>query len=98
MTIPPISEDQYVNRLYDQIRDELAKIFGHSERHAYSLLASYYGKHPEYDEDFYFHQGEFNMALRVHYDQVLGRDTSAPEFVQWRMGYDQIWNERNKHV
>ena len=94
MTTPPVSEDEYVNRLYDQIRAELVEIFGHSTENAHALLATYYEKYPDYDEDIYFHQGPFNMALRIQYDQVLGKDTSDHEYIEWRKAYDPLWNDR----
>jgi len=96
MTVPPLSDDEYVNRLYGDIRAELVSIFSHSPAYASDLLANFYTKHPESDEDFYFHQGPFNMALRIHYDQVLGGDSSSSDFVSWRKNYDSIWNERMK--
>ncbi|WP_144034317.1 hypothetical protein [Sphingomonas sp. IBVSS2] len=96
MMTPPLSDDEYVNRLYDDIREELVGIFSHSPARASEILASFYTKHPECDEDFYFHQGPFNMALRVHYEQVLGGEASSADFVAWRKNYDSIWNERMK--
>ncbi len=58
------------------------------------MLAYFYTNHPECDEDFYFHQGPFNMALRIHYAQVVGGDVSSVDFVNWRKIYNSIWKER----
>jgi hypothetical protein len=96
MTIPPLSSDEYVNKLYDDIRSELTVIFSYSPARASEILADFYTNHPECDEDFYFHQGSFNMALRIHYVQALGGDVSSADFVSWRKNYDPIWNERKK--
>lgn len=96
MKTPPISTDEYVNKLYDDIRSELMGIFSYSPARASEVFADFYTKHPECDEDFYFHQGPFNMALRIHYELALGRDVSSVDFIKWRKSYHALWNERRK--
>jgi hypothetical protein len=96
MTTPPLSSDEYVNKLYDDIRSELMAIFSYSSARASEILADFYTTHPECGEDFYFHQGPFNMALRIHYGQVLGGDVSSADFINWRKNFHSIWNDRAK--
>jgi hypothetical protein len=94
MTTPPLSDDEYINKLYDDIRAELTIIFAHSPERAADILANFYNEHPSLDEDFYSHQGPFNMALRIHYDQILKGDVASLAYINWRKNYHHIWIER----
>lgn len=96
MTIPPRSDDIYVNQLYDDIRKELVGIFSLTPDQAYELLANFYSQHPEYNDDHYFHEGPFSTAVKLYYGEVLGRDVRDPEFLEWRKTYNDLWNERRK--
>ena len=94
--MPLTSDDPYTNRLYEKIREELSLVFEHDAEKSHDLLEIYNSNNPLLDEDFYWHQGPFNVALRVHYELVLGGDAAAIEFIEWRKQFNSVWEARRK--
>lgn len=96
MTWPEFTVSQMRNKLYDEIIAELSILFGHSQTDAAELFERYREKYPQLDEDYYRHEGPFPAALRIHYDLVLGGNTSEIEFLEWRKQFWPIARDRKK--
>lgn len=84
----PLGSDSNTNKLYQGIVKELSRLFGHSPNQASALFQEFYQDHSEYDEDWYFHESDWGVAVRIQYEKVLGKDTTQLDFLYWRKDYD----------
>jgi len=92
---PSISGDEDVNDYFDGIASASSLQFGYSASHSESLAREYYEKFTDpvfcnsigfrvQDDEFFFHEGGFEMVLSIHYYLVLKGDPSREAYLRWR--------------
>lgn len=76
--------------LYETIAHFLTHFFDHSEDDALRMINEYIPKWRDYrDDDFYYHRGEYESAIRIHYAIDLGLDENF--YQEWAIKND-FWH------
>jgi hypothetical protein len=96
MMHPKLTTDEDTNHLFDRVCLILEGIYSADEANA--MVHEYYSSFrdptfcarihiPVQDDDFFHHQGDYDMALRIHYYLGLKGDPDPNKYVQWRAEY-----------
>jgi len=73
--------------LMEEICWQLIGVFGHDRDESVEIFKKYCEKHPDDGYDDFSHQGEFHMAMEMHYSIVMGLDLFTDEYILWRSGF-----------
>lgn len=87
--------DAETNQLFEDVAAKLCSNFGYTAARAAELIRDYYAKFrdegycdqiniPTQDDDFFFHEGVWGMAMRVHYYIGLNENPNPIAFIEWR--------------
>jgi hypothetical protein len=107
---PRLPTDEDTNRFFDMVVTRLIQDFGYTSEEASSMVHSYYRSFrdeaycktinvPVQDDDYFFHESETGMALRIHYYLGLKADPDPRSFLKWRNEYyEQIRKARRAYA
>jgi len=95
-----VSDDEDVNDLFRLAALELQVAFGHSPTDACALAKEYYTRFQDaqfckslglavHDDDSFFHESSYGIALKAHYYFVLKGSPDPYDFILWRTDYQQ---------
>ena len=90
-----LSSDQDVNVFFGRVAEILMDELGLNSSQAKEYITDYYQKFtdddfcrsigiPAQDDDFFFHESEKGMALRIIYYTIDKRDPNPHAFIEWR--------------
>lgn len=99
MMNPELPTDEETNDYFCTVMSWLRTYFGYSESEACKLVQKYYSKFrdrkycekigiPVQNDNFFWHQGAGDIALRIHYYLVLQGDPEPMKFIDWRIEFE----------
>ena len=90
--------DEMTNKYFGEVLEVLCSNFKYSPAAAVELIHMYYRLFTDdaycnpigvatQNDDFFWHEGQFDIALRIHYYLTLKRDPAPMSYIKFRQDY-----------